>query len=339
MKYVSTEAGSCSGTNEIVLVASQEARKEPQQDDDAIMVIEDVPPLSPSKVTRATSEEVLNDPPSEQQQESPSSIPISTQALKKMPAAKSTNCIFDWNTEGLVIKAQSQVKMPLSSQYTPFICYKDDPESIQHALKELFIPLWQALHPSTTTDGDTMELQEQEYFDLFVFAWGSIRTWKMLDLKNKAMETKMMVYQLSQTSPEVFESLWTKTGRLNIIEETKAWKAANRMLGSKLKLQQQIMAKGTTFLEIMAKTASASATNASSTQQPTSPSISTPRKAAPMNPYAKKLASWRTNPVHQNMQQNHVTYSFVGLERSADPGCELFNHALTALHCFASIPI
>jgi hypothetical protein len=185
------------------LVQSQEARTEQQQDEDAVMVIDEVPPLSPPTVTHATSEEVLNDPPSEQQQELPSSTPTSAQALKKMPAAKlnSMNCIFDWNTEGQVIKAQSQVKMPLSSQHKPFTCYKDDPESIQHALKELVIPLWQALHPSTTTDGDTMEFQEQEYFDLFVLAWGSIRTWKTLDLKNKAMETKMMVYRLSKMPP------------------------------------------------------------------------------------------------------------------------------------------
>jgi hypothetical protein len=156
-------------------------------------------------------------------------------------------------------------------------------------------------------------------------------------------------------SPEVFESLWTKTGRLNIIEETKAWKAANRMLGSKWKLKQQIMAKPTTFSKIMAKTTSASATKASSTQQNTSPSISTLRKAAPMNSYAKKLASWRTKPVHQNMQRKNVTYfeiklppaSFVGLEMLADLGCELFNCALTALRSIdpdivlhpASIPI
>jgi hypothetical protein len=142
-----------------------------------------------------------------------------------------------------------------------------------------------------------VELQEQEYFDLFVLAWGSISTWKTLDLKNKAMDTKVVVYQLSKTSPEVFDSLWTKTGRLNIIEETKAWKAANRMLGSKWKLQQQIMAKRTTFLEIVAKIASTSAMKASSTQ-PTnnSPSVSTPRTAVPMNPYAKKLGSWRKKP-------------------------------------------
>jgi hypothetical protein len=261
---------------------------------------------------------------------------------KKLPAAKlnSTNCIFDWNTEGPVIKAQSKVKMTLSSQHKPFTCYKDDPESIQHALKALVIPLWQALHPSTTTDVDTMELQEQEYFDLFVLAWGSISTWKTFDLKNKAMDTKVVVYRLSKTSPEVFESLWTKTGRLNIIEETKAWKVANCMLGSKWKLQQQMVAKRTTFLEIMTKTASASATKDSSTQLTnTSPSVSTPRTAVPKNPYAKKLASWRTKPVHQNMQRKHITYfeiklppaSFVSLEMSADPGCELFNRALTAL--------
>jgi hypothetical protein len=138
-----------------------------------------------------------------------------------MPVAKlnSTNCIFDWNMEGLVIKAQSQVKMPLSSQHKPFTCYKDHPESIQHALKELVIPLWQALHPTTTTDGNTVELQEQEYFDLFVSAWGSIGTWNMLDLKNEAMETKVMVYWISKTSPEVFELLWTKTGRLNTLSK------------------------------------------------------------------------------------------------------------------------
>jgi hypothetical protein len=90
------------------------------------MVIDDAPPLSPPKVSRATSEEVLTDPRSEQQQELPSSTPTSAQALKKMPAAKlnSTNCIFDWNTEGPVIKAQSQVKMPLCSQHKPFTCYK-----------------------------------------------------------------------------------------------------------------------------------------------------------------------------------------------------------------------
>jgi hypothetical protein len=89
----------------------------------------------------------------------------------------------------------------------------------------------------------------------------------------------------------------------------------------------------------MAKTASSSATKASSTQQTTSPSISTPRTAAPTNPYATKLASWRTKPVHQNMQRKHVTYSeiklppalLVGLERLADPGFKLFNHALAAL--------
>jgi hypothetical protein len=92
-----------------------------------------------------------------------------------------------------------------------------------HLLKELVLLLWQALHPSAATDGNTVELQEQEYIDLFVLAWGSIRTWKTLDLKNKAMETKVMVYQLSKTSPEVFESLWTKTGRLSIVKETKAW--------------------------------------------------------------------------------------------------------------------
>jgi hypothetical protein len=119
VKYVSTDAGPSSGTNAIVPVTITEARKEQQQDEDAIMVIEEAPSLSPSKVTHATSEEVLNDPPSDKQQESPSSIPTSAQALKKLPAAKlnSTNCIFEWNTEGPVIKAQSQVKMPLSSQH------------------------------------------------------------------------------------------------------------------------------------------------------------------------------------------------------------------------------
>jgi hypothetical protein len=66
VKYVSTDnAGSSSGTNEIVPVASQEARKEHQQDEDAIMVNDEVPPFSPPKVTHATSEEVLTDPPSE----------------------------------------------------------------------------------------------------------------------------------------------------------------------------------------------------------------------------------------------------------------------------------
>jgi hypothetical protein len=74
-------------------------------------------------------------------------------------------------------------------------------------LKEFVIPLWQALHPSTIMDSNTMELQEQEYFDLFVLVWGSISTWKTLDLKHNAMETKVMVYRLSKTSPEVFESL------------------------------------------------------------------------------------------------------------------------------------
>jgi hypothetical protein len=148
----------------------------------------------------------------------------------------------------------------------------------------------------------------------------------MLDLKNKAMDTKVVVYRLSKTSPEVFESLWTKTGRLNIIEETKAWKAANHMLGSKWKLQQQIVAKRTTFSEIMAKTAPALATNASSTQQiNTSPSVSTLRTAVIKNLYAKKLATWRTKPVHHNMQRK------VRLEMLADPGCELFNCALMAL--------
>jgi hypothetical protein len=61
--------------------------------------------------------------------------------------------------------------------------------------------------------------------------------------------------------------------------------------------------------------------------------------AAPMNPYAKKLARWREKPVDQNMERKHVTYfeiklppaSFVGLEMSADPGSELFNHTLMAL--------
>jgi hypothetical protein len=132
VKYVSIDAGSSSGTNAIVPVAITEAGKEQQQDEDAIMVIEDIPPLSPPKVTRATSEEVLNNPPSEQQQGPPSNIRTSAQALKKLPAAKlnSTNCICDWNTEGPVIKAQSQVKMTLSSQHKPFTCYKDDPESI-----------------------------------------------------------------------------------------------------------------------------------------------------------------------------------------------------------------
>jgi hypothetical protein len=43
-------------------VANPEARKEHQQDEDAIMVIDEVPPLSPPKVSRATSEEVLTDP-------------------------------------------------------------------------------------------------------------------------------------------------------------------------------------------------------------------------------------------------------------------------------------
>jgi hypothetical protein len=88
VKYVSTEAGSSSGSssgpNEIVLVASQEARKEQQQDEDAIMGIKDATLLSPPKVTGATSEEVLNAPSSEQQQESPSSIPTSAQNLKKV---------------------------------------------------------------------------------------------------------------------------------------------------------------------------------------------------------------------------------------------------------------
>jgi hypothetical protein len=73
VQYVSTDTGSSSGTNEIVSVASQEARKEHQQDEDTIMVIDEVPPLSPPKVTRATSEEVLTDPHSKQQQELASS--------------------------------------------------------------------------------------------------------------------------------------------------------------------------------------------------------------------------------------------------------------------------
>jgi hypothetical protein len=167
----------------------------------------------------------------------------------------------------------------------------------------------------------------------------SPEVFESLDLKNKAMDTKVMVYRLSKTSPEVFELLWTKTGRLNIIKETNAWKAANHMLGSKWKLQQPIMAKRTMFFEIMAKKASASTKKASSTQQTTSPSISTPRTVAVTNLYAKKLASWREKPVHQNMQQKQMTYFeiklppalFVGLEMSSDPGCELFKHALMAL--------
>jgi hypothetical protein len=49
VKYVSTDVGSYSGTNESVLVARVEAMQEQQQDDDDIMVIDEVPPLSPQK--------------------------------------------------------------------------------------------------------------------------------------------------------------------------------------------------------------------------------------------------------------------------------------------------
>jgi hypothetical protein len=84
MKYISTDAGSYSGTNESVLVAREEAMQEQQQDDEDIMVIDEVPPLSPPKVSCATSEAVLTELPSEQQQESPSMArPTSDQAAEE----------------------------------------------------------------------------------------------------------------------------------------------------------------------------------------------------------------------------------------------------------------
>jgi hypothetical protein len=48
------------------------------------MVIDEVPPLSPLKDSRATSEALLTELPSEQQRESPSSTQISAQASKKL---------------------------------------------------------------------------------------------------------------------------------------------------------------------------------------------------------------------------------------------------------------
>jgi hypothetical protein len=56
-----------------------------------------------------------------------------------------------------------------------------------------------------------------------------------------------VAYRLARTSPEVFGRLWTKTGRLNVIEGTKAWKAANRLVGSNWKLQKAIAPKQITF--------------------------------------------------------------------------------------------
>ena len=83
------------------------------------------------------------------------------------------------------------------------------------------------------------ELKEQEYFELFTAVFHSTAKWATADLKRVATRMRGVVYRLALTSPEVFESLWTKTGRLNIIEETKAWKAANRLVGSNWKLQNR----------------------------------------------------------------------------------------------------
>jgi hypothetical protein len=92
VKYVSTDAGSSSGTNAIIPVAREEAMKEQQQDDDDIMVIDEVPPLSPLKVFRATSEAVLTELPSDQQQDSPSRTQISAQPSKKLSIKPMVAC-------------------------------------------------------------------------------------------------------------------------------------------------------------------------------------------------------------------------------------------------------
>jgi hypothetical protein len=145
-------------------VAREEAMKEQQHDDDDIMVIDEVPPLSPPKVSRATSEAGLTELPSKQQQASPSSNQISAQASKKLsitpmvacpssdqaaeedsqskqvkksmstqaPVLKkssattlnSMNCVYDWSLEGATIKKESNVAIHSPSNYLPYTSYQ-----------------------------------------------------------------------------------------------------------------------------------------------------------------------------------------------------------------------
>ena len=228
--------------------------------------------------------DLLLSPPKVPREKDTPHIPPLHGPVKKSPAAEMNlmNCIFDWTLEGPTIKAEVGIKMPPPATWKPFTSYqgRDDPECIQQMLKVLVSPLFQALQPDRMVT-DKTELKEQEYFDLFTAVFRSTATWDTADLKRTATRMRGVVYRLALTSPEVFERLWTKTGRLNIIEETKAWKAANRLVGSSWELHTPIAPKQITFTEIATK--AATLVQKDTSKQSTKTTV---------NPYIKQFEAW-----------------------------------------------
>ena len=274
--------------------------------------------------------DLLLSPPKVPREKDTPYIPPLHGPVKKSPAAEMNlmNCIFDWTLEGPTIKAEVGIKMPPPATWKPFTSYqgRDDPECIQQMLKVLVPPLFQALQPDRMVT-DKTELKEQEYFDLFTAVFRSTATWDTADLKRTATRMRGVVYRLALTSPEVFESLWTKTGRLNIIEETKAWKAANRLVGSSWELHTPIAPKQITFTEIATKAAT-----------PVQKDTSKQSTKTTVNPYIKQFEAWTKKVSKLNtVTRKYTTYFSLKLppakvvDLAPDGGCSLFATALMAL--------
>jgi hypothetical protein len=125
----------------------------------------------------------------------------------------------------------------------------------------------------------------------------------MATCKAVSLKAKVMVYRLSKTSPEVFDTLWTKTGKLNLIEETKAWKAANRVVGSHWTLDTPVAARQLSFADIVKKT------NISSLDQSRKQTKPSAAVASKSNPYAKLVASWmKKGPTQKNISRTYTTF-------------------------------
>jgi hypothetical protein len=158
---------------------------------------------------------------------------------------------------------------------------------------ELLPPLLQDHHPPDWMLDDKLELQLNEYFDLFVLVFDPSHKWPSTELNTISSTAKVMVYHLANTLPAVFDVLWTKTGKLSIIEETKkAWKAVNCVVGFHWTLDTPITAKQLAFSQIVMKK-SAVGSSSSST-----------------NLYAKVVAGWwmKKAPVHKNISSTCTTF-------------------------------
>jgi hypothetical protein len=104
------------------------------------------------------------------------------------------NCVYDWSLEGPTIKKESTVAIHSPSNYLPYTSYQgkeEDKDCIQHVLYEVVPPLLQVRQPEQIMD-EKLDLQLEEYFDLFGLVFDPSHTWPALGLKHISLKAKVI---------------------------------------------------------------------------------------------------------------------------------------------------